>query len=213
MTADKSDFTVVGMARAPSTFRQSDEEAMGVMLLTDCHSAFGDNTVVRSVDLVTKLIADPERPWAEWKHGRPLTQKQLGGLLRPFGIVSETVSIPGFNDAKGYRRTHFEEAWSVYCPGQNAIQADFPLSKRRSVGMPMKSAQEDETLQECKGGDPLEAPTAPLQNAHPGDRHREAVRARNREALQRFEQQQRQRWEALQRERQQRQRQRRERNG
>jgi len=56
---------------------------------------------------------------------------------------------------------------------------------------------EHTTLQECKGGDPLEAPTAPLQHAHPsslqGDRNREAVRARNREALQRFEQQQRQR--------------------
>jgi hypothetical protein len=56
---------------------------------------------------------------------------------------------------------------------------------------------EHTTLQECKGGDPLEAPTAPLQDAHPsslqGDRNREAVRARNREALLRFEQQQRQR--------------------
>jgi hypothetical protein len=37
---------------------------------------------------VAKLIADPERLWAEWKHGRPLTQKQLGGLLRPGDRVS-----------------------------------------------------------------------------------------------------------------------------
>jgi putative DNA primase/helicase len=115
--------------------------AVNVELLRDIRAVFGDDDAVRSADLVAKLIADPERPWAEWKHGRPLTQKQLGGLLRPFGIVSETVSIPGFNDAKGYRRTHFEEVWAVYCPGQNAVQADFPLSKRRSVGMPMKSAQ------------------------------------------------------------------------
>ena len=54
---------------------------------------------------------------------------------------------------------------------------------------------EHTTLQECKGGNPLEAPTAPLQDAHPsslqGDRIREAVRARNREALQRDEQRQR----------------------
>jgi len=53
-------------------------------------------------------MASASPPWAEWKHGRPLTQKQLGGLLRPFGIVSETVSIPGFNDAKGYKRIRFE---------------------------------------------------------------------------------------------------------
>jgi len=56
---------------------------------------------------------------SERSGARPLTQKQLGGLLRPFGIVSETVSIPGFNDAKGYKRIRFEAAWEAYCPGQN----------------------------------------------------------------------------------------------
>jgi putative DNA primase/helicase len=128
--------------RAACTLSGEEEDgAVNVELLRDIRAVFGDDDAVRSADLVAKLIADPEGPWAEWKHGRPLTQKQLGGLLRPFGIVSETVSIPGFNDAKGYRRTHFEEVWAVYCPGQNAVQADFPLSKRRSVGMPMKSAQ------------------------------------------------------------------------
>jgi len=128
--------------RAASTLSgEEGDGAVNVELLRDMRAVFGDDDAVRSADLVAKLIADPERPWAEWKHGRPLTQKQLGGLLRPFGIMSETVSIPGFNDAKGYRRAHFEEVWSVYCPGQNAVQADFPLSKRRSVGMPMKSAQ------------------------------------------------------------------------
>jgi len=88
-------------------------------LLADIRKAFGEAEAIRSAELVAKLAADPERPWAEWKHGRPLTQKQLGGLLRPFGIVSETVSIPGFNDAKGYKRDRFEAAWEAYCPGQN----------------------------------------------------------------------------------------------
>jgi Protein of unknown function (DUF3631) len=90
-----------------------------VELLVDIRKAFGEAEAIRSAELVAKLAADPERPWAEWKHGRPLTQKQLGGLLRPFGIVSEIVSIPGFNDAKGYKRIRFEAAWEAYCPGQN----------------------------------------------------------------------------------------------
>jgi putative DNA primase/helicase len=141
--------------------------AVNVELLRDIRAVFGDDDAVRSADLVAKLIADPERPWAEWKHGRPLTQKQLGGLLRPFGIVSETVSIPGFNDAKGYRRTHFEEIWAVYCPGQNAVQADFPLSKRRSVGMPMKSAQVRDFRSVAKPpGD--ESKNGKLSNSHAG---------------------------------------------
>jgi putative DNA primase/helicase len=128
--------------RAARTLSGEEQDgAVNVELLRDIRSAFGDAEAVRSVDLVEKLVADKERPWAEWKHGRPLSQKQLGGLLRPFGIVSETVSIPAFNDAKGYRRAHFEETWAAYCPGQNDVPADFPVSKRRSVGMPMNSAQ------------------------------------------------------------------------
>jgi hypothetical protein len=90
-----------------------------VELLRDIRSAFGDDDVIRSSDLVAKLTADPDRPWAEWKHGRPLTQKQLAGLLAPFHIISLTVHPPGLPDGKGYRRTDFEEAWAAYCPGQN----------------------------------------------------------------------------------------------
>ena len=88
-------------------------------LLRDIRSTFGDDDVIRSSDLVAKLTADTERPWAEWKHGRPLTQKQLAGLLAPFHIISLTVHPPGLPDGKGYRRIDFEEAWAAYCPGRN----------------------------------------------------------------------------------------------
>jgi hypothetical protein len=42
-----------------------------VVLLRDIRSAFGDDDVIRTSDLVAKLTADPERPWAELKHGPP----------------------------------------------------------------------------------------------------------------------------------------------
>jgi putative DNA primase/helicase len=98
---------------------QEQDGAIGVELLRDIRSAFGDADVIRSSDLVAKLTADPERPWAEWKHGRPLTQKQLAALLAPFHIISLTVHPPGLPDGKGYRRIDFKEAWAAYCPGQN----------------------------------------------------------------------------------------------
>jgi Protein of unknown function (DUF3631) len=110
-----------------------DSTSVNVELLADTRPAFGDLDVIRSADLVTKLTADPERPWVEWKRGKPLTQKQLAGLLRPFGIISETVSVPGFADAKGYKRVHFEEAWERYCPvesrGQNTFARPTPPSE------------------------------------------------------------------------------------
>src|SRR5262249_50252060 len=102
---------------------EEQDSAVNVELLRDIRIAFGDDEVLRSADLVEKLIADPERPWADWKHGRPLTQKQLGGLLRPFGITSETINLGGGQYAKGYRRVHFEGTWTAYCPGQNALPA------------------------------------------------------------------------------------------
>jgi len=113
-----------------------DSTSVNVELLADIRKAFGDLDVIRSADLVEKLVSDPERPWTEWRHGRPLTQKQLGGLLRPFCVASETVSAPGFKDAKGYRRAHFEEAWAAYCPGQNTSpspEGTSEASKRRSA--------------------------------------------------------------------------------
>jgi len=96
-----------------------DTDAMGIELLKDIRAAFGDDDEIRSADLIAKLTADPERPWAEWKHGRPLSQKQLGSLLKPFCIISTTVHPPGLAHGKGYRRGDFKGAWDAYCPGQN----------------------------------------------------------------------------------------------
>ena len=104
---------------------QEQDGAIGVELLRDIRSAFGDANVIRSSDLVAKLTADPERHWGEWKHGGPLTQKQLAGLLAPFHVTSLTVHPPGLPDGKGYRRIDFKEAWAAYCPGQNIPSKQF----------------------------------------------------------------------------------------
>jgi hypothetical protein len=121
-----------------------DAPSISVELLTDCHRAFRDDDAVRSVDLCRELASDPERPWVEWRNGKPITPKQLGYLLRPFNIISETVRIPGLDDAKGYLRSRFEDAWERYLPGQTPSPTDSSLPKRPNVLMPMPSAQHDD---------------------------------------------------------------------
>jgi hypothetical protein len=120
---------------------EAPDDAINVELLKDIRLAFGDADAIRSADLVAKLAEDPERPWADWKHGRALSQKQLGRLLFKFGITSETVDIPGLKSAKGYRRTRFEEPWEAYCPVKTPFRPAEIISKGRTVEKPVKSAQ------------------------------------------------------------------------
>jgi hypothetical protein len=120
-----------------------------------------------SADLVAALVADPERPWAEWARGRPLTQRQLARLLKPFCIISQTVHTPGFKDAKGYRRIDFQEAWSAYLPGQNPSSHQFcpsDPSKRRNPDA-MGTSCDSRSVQATS---PDESKNAHLSNSHAG---------------------------------------------
>jgi putative DNA primase/helicase len=109
------------------------DTSINVGILADIRLVFGEDTdIIRSADLVAKLVADPERPWAEWSRGKPLTQKQLAGLLRPFGIISEEVHPPGQPHGKGYKRIRFEEAWAAYLPSQNAFVRQLLPSEARN---------------------------------------------------------------------------------
>jgi putative DNA primase/helicase len=117
-----------------------DSSSINVEVLADIQLAFGEADVIRSADLVAKLVADPEKPWVEWKHGKPITQKQLAGLLRPFGIISEEVHPPEQTHGKGFKRVRFEEAWKAYLPGQNRGQNEcthqIPTSEARNRASP-----------------------------------------------------------------------------
>jgi hypothetical protein len=118
--------------------------SIGVELLADICKAFGKDDAMRTADLLKELTtSDPERPWVEWRNGKALTPKQLGALLRPFGIISETVHIPGLTHAKGYKRVRFEDAWRRYLPGQNTSScgfATFETCKRASADVAGTSA-------------------------------------------------------------------------
>jgi hypothetical protein len=51
-------------------------------LLADIRKAFRSDDAMRSADLLKELTSDPERPWVEWRNGKPLSAKQLGPPLR-----------------------------------------------------------------------------------------------------------------------------------
>ncbi len=92
----------------------STDDGIGPMILADIRSIFKDKNVARfhSQDLVDHLIALDDRPWCEWRHGKPITKNSLAKLLKPFGIRSKDVRINTVK--KGYETADFEDAFSRY---------------------------------------------------------------------------------------------------
>jgi putative DNA primase/helicase len=86
-------------------------------LLLDIFVEFveGKKERIFSRDLVAALNAAGERPWAELRKRKPLTETWLAQQLRPYGIKPRTVRI-GEGLAKGYVRGEMLETFQRYIP-------------------------------------------------------------------------------------------------
>jgi putative DNA primase/helicase len=109
------------------------ESSIGVMLLGAIRAMFAPGVeCLLSREIIANLTADPEQPWMEYRHGKPITQKQLAGLLGQYGIISGTVHPPGLPDGKGYPRHQFDEAFDRYLTPLDG-NSDFETSNRPNV--------------------------------------------------------------------------------
>jgi putative DNA primase/helicase len=91
----------------------------GALLLADLRALFVGTSSLKmtSADLCARLCQMDERPWPEWRQGKPMTPRQLAVALSPFGIRPATVHL-GHEQAKGYVREAFQEAWARYLPAE-----------------------------------------------------------------------------------------------
>ncbi len=94
----------------------------GALLLRDIRLMFAELSAPRlaSADIVGRLGEMEERPWPEWRRGRPMTAPQLARALAPFGIRPATIRV-GTGTAKGYHREAFGEAWDRYLPPETPV--------------------------------------------------------------------------------------------
>ena len=95
---------------------ENGEQSIRVRLLADCHTAFEHDTALPTSELLSRLKVDHEAPWLTYGPAG-LTAAKLGSLLREYDIRSANIRFPDGTQAKGYQRTHFEDAWTRYCPG------------------------------------------------------------------------------------------------
>ena len=93
----------------------ADDDTLAIRLLQDIRQIFTDETLA-SADLVRRLVALEDRPWADETGGRPITQARVARLLRPFGIHPMKLRF-GSTTSNGYTKRMFRDAWSRYLPG------------------------------------------------------------------------------------------------
>jgi putative DNA primase/helicase len=71
--------------------------------------------VLFTSEILAALGQMEHRPWPEFRKEKPITAPQLSALLRPLGVLSNTVRR-GDDTAKGYRREDLEDAFARYLP-------------------------------------------------------------------------------------------------
>jgi putative DNA primase/helicase len=90
----------------------------GALLLADLRRLFTERGAARlpSAEIIAELEKMEERPWPEWRHGKPMSAVQLAAAVAPFGVRPGIFRPPGGQPVKGYQRGHFEDAWTRYLP-------------------------------------------------------------------------------------------------
>ena len=82
-------------------------------------------------DALVKALGDLEdRPWPEWRNGKPITARQLARLLEPFKIRPGNLRMPNGTVAKGYKVSAFDDAFARYLPPRSAT----PLQAAENLG-------------------------------------------------------------------------------
>jgi hypothetical protein len=82
-------------AKAIEAVHDTFDPSIGVQLLRAIKDAFEDRGKDRitSAGLITDLVADETGPWPTWNRGKSISQKQVAGLLKPFGIKPGTIKL------------------------------------------------------------------------------------------------------------------------
>lgn len=106
-------------------------EPRGVELLRDLAELFKADARERfsSQGLCNALALLEERPWGDWRRGKPISSAQLAKFLREFGIQSQSIRTEA-GVQRGYYREAFDDAFSRYLV--TTTPSDFYTATSRS---------------------------------------------------------------------------------
>lgn len=93
-------------------------DAVGEILLADIKYYFQENMTdrVSSEDLEKHLVGLEDRPWPEYRGGKPISKTGVARILKPFGVQPKTIRLKNGKTLKGYLLSHFDDTFSRYLP-------------------------------------------------------------------------------------------------
>ena len=99
----------------------------GGLLLADLRDLYRERGATRlpSAAIVVALAGMEERPWPEWKGGKPITVTQLAKALAPFRVRPQNMR-DGQGVVKGYTLESFHDAFARYLPTATPVLAESP---------------------------------------------------------------------------------------
>jgi hypothetical protein len=104
--------------------------SLGVRLLADIRSAFGDREQMATADLLDCLNGMDESPWGDLR-GKPIDSRRLARMLSPYGAKPCNIRT-ATGTPKGYRSEALWDAWQRYLaplPSESATSATSATSE------------------------------------------------------------------------------------
>ena len=104
------------IAQQLSTGEPGEDSSVKTQLLIDIRAIMDSRAIERiaSADLVGALAGMEDRPWPEWRHGKPITTRGVARLLADFEIRSQTIRLGSNSTAKGYLLDDFKDTFTRY---------------------------------------------------------------------------------------------------
>jgi hypothetical protein len=103
-----------------------DDGRIGTKLLADLKAIWGaDEEHLFSTTIIERLCEIEESPWSEWgRERKPITQRGLAELLRPYRVKPKTVRERGVEKtSRGYSRSELADPWTRYNTSTQRHQA------------------------------------------------------------------------------------------
>ena len=103
-------------ALALSAGRLEADDSVGTMLLADLRTILDRDgaDAIATEKLIEAITGMDDRPWSDYRRGRPITPRQVAALLGSFKIKSRNLKTGAGRVLKAYHRCDAEDAFSRY---------------------------------------------------------------------------------------------------